>query len=256
MVENCISKKQQSLIGVVAVFLFPIIHNNNNNIDTCDHMLYIIYKSTYCIYVDTCKGADVMKKNVWLLRPIPHSYDRLNEFLDKNIVAVGYPAEQTFEGLSYSNLRQILANKGWEEGIGNVNILVNSMGIGDLVLVPATNKKDIYIGKITSEYKYVPSLDNPNDPNGGYPHQRSVTWFFEKQPILRSDLPDELRSSLRYPGAVADITKHYAILEKLINGETNNEFKDLKERALKVIEDLLESDDENVRLQAATFILK
>ena len=197
-----------------------------------------------------------MKKNVWLLRPLPHGYNRLSEFLSKNIIAVGYPAKQTFKGLSYSDLRKILVNEDWEEGIGNVNILVNSMSVGDLVLVPATNKKDIYIGKITSEYNHVSNLDDPEDPSGGYPHQRTVSWYFDKQPILRSDLPDELRSSLRYPGAVADITKHYTLVEKLINGETNDEQKDLEDRAWKVIEDLLESDDENIRLQAATFILK
>ncbi|AXI00548.1 hypothetical protein DV702_12950 [Sporosarcina sp. PTS2304] len=195
-----------------------------------------------------------MKKNVWLLRPLPHGNDCLNEFLEENFIAVGYPAGISFSNLSYNVLRETLKNNNWEEGIGNVNILVNSMQIGDLVVVPSTNKKDVYIGEITSDYVYSQDLDE-NREGTGYPHQRKVTWFFNKQALLRSDLPDELRSSLRYPGAVADLTKHYSLVEQLINGGIISIDSDLQQRAWKVIEDLLESDDENIRLHAATLIL-
>lgn len=195
-----------------------------------------------------------MKKNVWLLRPLPHGNDCLNEFLEENFIAVGYPAGKNFSNLPYSELRNILKANDWEEGIGNVNTLVNAMQIHDLVIVPSTNKKDVYIGEITSDYIYAQDLDEDREGTG-YPHQRKVSWFFNKQALLRSDLPDELRSSLRYPGAVADLTKHYLLVEQLINGEIINDNSDLHHQAWEVIEDLLESEDENIRLHAAMFIL-
>lgn len=195
-----------------------------------------------------------MKKNIWLLRPLPHGTDHLDNFLEHNFIAVGYPVGETFKDCSYNDIRKLLAKFHWEEGLGNVNILVKDMKIGDLVVVPSTNKKDIYFGEITSDYVYNKDVDQDLE-GSGYPHQREVKWIFDKKPLLRTDLPNELRSSLRYPGAVADLTKHVAIVEKLINGGISETMDSIEAHAISVVEELLESDNEEIRLKAAQVIL-
>lgn len=60
--------------------------------------------------------------------------------------------------MSYENIRFILDKFNWEDGLGNVNILVNLMKKGDIVIVPDNNKRDIYFAEIISDYKYEKSL--------------------------------------------------------------------------------------------------
>ncbi|AJD92890.1 hypothetical protein JMA_35730 [Jeotgalibacillus malaysiensis] len=196
-----------------------------------------------------------MKKKVWLVRPLPHYGDHLETFLEKNIVAVGYPLERDLTDTNFETLRTLLNEKGWGEGISNVNILVNEMSIGDIVLVPSSNKKDIFFGEIKSDYMYVSSLDEDIPEISGYPHQRKVSWYFEKKPYLRNDLPEAIKGSLRYPRALADITKHYEFIEKIILGGPSQQISEIEKRALQVIEELLESTEESIRLKAAEIIL-
>ncbi len=87
-------------------------------------------------------------------------------------------------------------------------------------------------------------------PKQNYPHQRKVKWLFDKEPLLRAVFPEELLGSLR-PGATADFTKHSAIIEQLINGEVLEQVGGIEEKELKVLEDLLESENEDIRLMAA-----
>ena len=196
-----------------------------------------------------------MKKKVWLVRPLPHFGDHLETFLKENIVAVGYPLGIDLTNTDYEELRTLLQEKGWEEGLSNVNILVNEMSVGDIVIVPSSNKKDIYIGEIASDYIYVSALDKDIPEVSGYPHQRNVSWYFEKKPYLRNDLPEALKGSLRYPRAVADVTKHYEIVEQILQGGPSQQIPDIEKRALQVVEELLESKEESIRLKAAEIIL-
>ena len=195
-----------------------------------------------------------MKNKVWLLRPLPHGTDHLDSFLQNDFIAVGYPVGHSFDDCSYNDIRKLLAQKKWEDGIGNVNIFVKDMSKGDIVVVPSTNKKDIYFGEITSDYLYDQSVD-VDEKGSGYPHQRKVKWLFEKSPLLRSDLPNELRSSLRYPGAAADLTKHADNINQLINGSIFPDSDSIESKAIAVVEDLLESENEEIRLKAAQIIL-
>ncbi|WP_211656248.1 restriction endonuclease [Planococcus alpniumensis] len=196
-----------------------------------------------------------MKKKIWLVRPLPHFGDHLETFLKENIVAVGYPLGMDLADADYEEIRTLLQEKGWEEGLSNVNILVNEMSVGDIVIVPSSNKKDIYIGEIASDYIYVSALDKDIPEVSGYPHQRNVSWYFEKKPYLRNDLPEALKGSLRYPRAVADVTKHYEIVEQILQGGPSQQIPEIEKRALQVVEELLESKEESIRLKAAEIIL-
>lgn len=114
-----------------------------------------------------------MKVNVWLVRPLPHGANHMQDFLKHNRISVGYPVGKNLTNLDYSQIRQLLEQHSWEEGIGNVNTLVNVMNDGDIVVLPDDNKKDVYLGEIDIDYIYEPLLDK-NKAGSGYPHQRSV----------------------------------------------------------------------------------
>jgi restriction system protein len=195
-----------------------------------------------------------MKVNVWLVRPLPHGSNHMQDFLEKNRIAVGYPVGKNLARFGYNQIRDFLQQHSWEEGIGNVNSLVHGMKVGDLVVVPDDNKKDVYFGRIDSAYIYEPSLDK-DEAGSGYPHQRGVEWFFNKQPLLRSELPEELKGSMRYPGTIADLTKHYEIILNVINGDKQQNDPSLEEKALQVIKEYLDSEEPLLRLRAAEIIL-
>lgn len=194
-----------------------------------------------------------MKPNVWLLRPLPNGDNHLSDFLSKNIIAIGYPINVDFTGKNSSEIEGILLDNDCIEGYTNVVYLVNEMRIGDYVVIPDDNKKDVYFAKIASDYIY----DSDLDSDAGFPHQRSVKWFFNKKPFPRNDLPEALKGSLRYPGAVANLAKHFDIVSRIINGGATDYQDDaaLKQRALDIAVELLNHDDPQIRLKAAEIIL-
>jgi restriction system protein len=197
----------------------------------------------------------IIEKNVWIIRPMPHGNNRMKQFLDDDFIAIGYPAGVSFKNLSYDDIRGLLEQENWADRIGNVNLFVIKMRVGDFILVPDDNKKDVYIGVIESDYYHDPKVDKPNE--GFYPHQRKVKWLFDKNPLLRSDLPEEIRGSLRYPGTIANITKHIKLIEDLLNTGRNNTPKNtMLEKAFKVLEELLEDNNSEIRLKAAEIIVK
>lgn len=193
-------------------------------------------------------------KNCWLIRPIPNGVNRMKDFLDKNLVAIGYPVGISFKGMSNEEIRKSLG--AFPEGVGNCNIFVNGFNIDDFVIVPDDNKRDVYFGVIKSDYCYEKTLEIE-----GYPHQRKVEWLFDKKPIFRSSLPEGVRGSLRYPGIIADLTKHRDVIEDIIQNEglqekgTTKSLSNIESEALKVLQDLLRSESEEIRLKASEIIL-
>ena len=156
--------------------------------------------------------------NAWLVRPFPHLIKRLDEFRLNSIVAVGWPEIGDLTGKSREDIKAILSGTPYNYSglkLGNayatVDLFVNRMQIGDLVLVP--DGEDIYFCEITSEYYIEKSVDNVVD---GYPHQRKVKFLSN---VLRTDLSMALRSSLKVQRATADLTKHYEEIKALSQGE-------------------------------------
>ncbi|MFW7387020.1 hypothetical protein [Vagococcus fluvialis] len=195
--------------------------------------------------------------NTWLFRGAPHGSYQVDNFIDNNFIAVGYPVGESFENLNYEEIHNKLSEFGWEEGIGNVYSLVTLFNINDYVIVPSNNKKDVYLGKITSDYLYKKKFDE-DKAGSGFPHQRSVSWLFDKKPILRSKLPEEVRASLRYPGTVADLTKHTHLIEEIINEQSSSieDHNKIELKAIKVIAELLDSDNEELKFKAAQFVIE
>lgn len=195
--------------------------------------------------------------NTWLFRGSPHGSYQVDNFIENDFIAVGYPVNRSLENLTYEEIHSRLAKFKWEEGIGNVYSLVALFNIDDYVIVPSNNKKDVYLGKITSNYLYKQELDI-DEVGLGFPHQRSVSWLFDKKPILRSKLPEEIRASLRYPGTVADLTKHTHLIEEIINEQSTSieDHNKIELKAIKVITELLDSDNEETKFKAAQFIIE
>jgi restriction system protein len=199
--------------------------------------------------------------NGWMVRPMPHGMNQMRYFLDNNRIAVGYPIGQELSQYNNADIRKLLKQRGWEGGIGNVIRLVHQMRPGHLVVVPDDNGRDVYFGKIVSDYLYEASLD-VDQKGSGFPHQRQVEWYFDKNPISRSELPDALLKSLRFPGTVAELTKHLPIIAELV-GETEAEAvvggienEDLFQKAIHVLGSALDSKDIEISLRAAEIVLR
>ncbi|HOF27403.1 MAG TPA: hypothetical protein PK761_01550 [Clostridia bacterium] len=133
----------------------------------------------------------------WVIRPKPHNINRMKEFLSEQIVAIGWPDIETFEGKSKKDIKAELSKYDLDYSENQLNIatytvnsFVNNIKINDIVIVP--DNKYIYFCKIVSDYYYNELKANPSD---GYPHQRKVEWI--KEPVKRKDVPVSLRASLR-----------------------------------------------------------
>lgn len=155
-----------------------------------------------------------MTKKAWLLRPLPHNINRMREFRDNDIIAIGWPEIPSLIGMSKNDIKKELKEHPLnyspnELGIATstVNNFVNGMRAGDIVVMP--NGSDIFFGEITSDYFYD---INKSSQKEGYPHQRKVRWM--KGPVRRDDLYDELRQSLRAPRTLADLSHH---LDSILN---------------------------------------
>ncbi|WP_340393783.1 hypothetical protein [Paenibacillus sp. FSL E2-0190] len=198
-------------------------------------------------------------KNAWLIRPMPHGINRMKTFLDENQIAIGYPAGESFANLDNNDLKGILQKKGWVDGIGNVNTFVNFINIGDVIVVPDDNKRDVYLGEIVSDYIYIKQYDNDFE---GYPHTRNVKWFFEKKPLFRYNLPNPIKGSLRYPGTIADLTKHMEAIDAILDNGTSeltqsnkSDSTEVLNEAIDVLRQLLNNENEEIRLRAAEVLL-
>lgn len=167
-------------------------------------------------------------KNAWLIRPYPYEVCRLNEFLKNNFIAIAWSDTNNLQGKSKEDIKEILSKppfsySGAQLGslCSNVNIFVNDISIGDLILAP--KEDEIYCGEISGDYFFNSTEYQTKKPKSAA-HQRSVKW--NKTPIMRDDLPLELRNSLKSPKTAANLSKHFEDIEKLYNtGRVDNVFE-------------------------------
>ncbi len=159
-------------------------------------------------------------KNAWLIRPIPDGKLRINEFKEKEIIAIGWPGIGDLTGKSRVGLKCLLSNSPYNlsglslgSSYATIDIFVNRINIGDLILTP--NGDDIYLGEVTSDYYFDPDVDT-HDEDKGYPHQRKAKWL---KNIARNDLSMDLRTSLKVHRTAADLSRHVDEIESLCNGQ-------------------------------------
>lgn len=160
---------------------------------------------------------------VWMLRPNPHNINRMREFIDNGIVAIGWPELSSLngrkKGFITSELPKYFPNDTRIQiGIaaGTINRFVNEIRVNDLLIVP--NENDVYFCKVVSDYYYEPSKSSEAE---GYPHQRKVQWL--KGPVRREDIPESVKESLRAPRTLADFSHHIDVILSFIEDDASKE---------------------------------
>lgn len=154
----------------------------------------------------------------WLFRPISHGINRIREFLADNIIGINLSGIGNLSGKTREQIKTILSEPPYEltslelgKAYTTVDMFVNQKNINDLILVP--DGDDIHFGIIKSDYFFDSRFDSPNI---GYSHQRKVEWLSTKR---RTDLPMNLRKSLKVNRVTADLSEHYEVIKALAYGE-------------------------------------
>lgn len=159
-------------------------------------------------------------KYAWIVRPYPHDYYRIKEFLNENIVAIGWPnigdlancktREQIKEALrkhySYSSPQSL------GQAAGNIYRFIYEMKTKSYVIVP--DGQLIYFGIINDEYIYIKEKDNDEQ---GYCHQRPVKWLYDKKAISRNLLTGRVYDSLK--GQQTVFTTYHEDIEDIIKNK-------------------------------------
>ena len=196
--------------------------------------------------------------NAYILRCKPHGFNREQEFLDGRI-SIGWPCDKSLAKMSREEISKVLSAKYddlSEISVSMVNLFVD-IPANSIVLTPSIkNKSLIHIFKATSEYQYDCSADRDDIGN---PHYATVEFL---KTVPRAGLPKSVIRSLS--GArktLSQIYQHYELLDAYISSDfeldgspeiTNSGDKS---EASNVLYELLTSENESIRLNAAIAIL-
>lgn len=196
--------------------------------------------------------------NAYILRCKPHGFNREQEFLDGRI-SIGWPCGTSLANKSREEIAKDLSKKYTdlsEISVSMVNLFVD-MPVNSIVLTPSiTNKLLIHIFKTTSVYQYDFKADRDDIGN---PHYVTVEFL---KTVARANLPSAVIRSLS--GArktLSQISQHYDLLDDYIASDFEVEaspevsLSGNKTEALNVLYELLASENENIRLNAAIAIL-
>jgi hypothetical protein len=148
----------------------------------------------------------------WVIRSKPHYHVRLREFLEGNLVAIGWPGLADLTGAKRDQLDRLLRTRPRyrlaqsRELTVSINILnnfVNEIAKGDYAIVPSPRSGPVFVGKFVGGYRYAADKDSEEE---GYPHQRTVQWLNKLRPIDRQQLPPGLRKKVgtQHPLLLAD----------------------------------------------------
>jgi len=198
--------------------------------------------------------------DLWLVRTNPEKTNRLKEFLDNNIIAIGWSNLLDLHDMPKSAIHTELSKNNYSCSnvkLGVINHFVNNIHINDLCIIPFGDK--VYLAKVKSEYYY-----DGSKVADGYPHQRKVEFINKDNPISRASLPEAVRKSLGAQNYVAHL-KHRIDEFKAFLSETelNNDNTDLHKILIKLlpkaidnIKNALDSDDEERRLISSVEVLR
>lgn len=155
--------------------------------------------------------------NAWVIRPYPHHKNRIKEFLQQNIVAIGWPEFGNLTNYeSRSEIKKVVrdyykneSNQSIGQKAGIIYRFRTEIEKGDIVLIP--DGPVVYIGKI-NDNKYVYRKDLKEE---GYPHHRNIQWLFEKKGIKRKFLTGRVFDSLK--GRQTVFSTYYEDISKIID---------------------------------------
>ncbi|EMN4468569.1 MULTISPECIES: hypothetical protein [Aeromonas] len=197
--------------------------------------------------------------NAYILRCKPHGFNREQDFLEGRI-SIGWPGVGNLDNKSREEVSELLGQKYGDLSqisVSMVDLFVN-MPVGSIVLTPSIkDKAQVHIFKTSSAYQYDKSADNDERGN---PHFINVTHV---KTVSRANLPPAVIRSLS--GArktLSRISQYFDLLDEYISSDFDAEsvvtyaVSEGKTEAFNVLYELLNSEDENVRLKAAIAILE
>jgi len=191
----------------------------------------------------------------WTVRPHPHGKDRLMEFVNGDLIAVGWPLVPDLRDIEDDErLESILEDSGDtnpSRSRATLRRFSEQIGVGDIVIVP--HDDDISFAEVTGEYHYDKAKATEDE---GYPHQRPVTWVGQ---VSRDELPDRLRNGLRAPMAVFSLDDYEAEIREVLGLTTSGRdiaVENLVQVALETLKREMNSNSAETRLQAAEIVLR
>lgn len=136
--------------------------------------------------------------NAWVVRPYPDGVSRIKEFLEQDIVAIGWPhVPDLTSARDRQAIRSALrdadnsaSERPLGQATGTVHRFRNEMRVGDYIVMPAGDQ--IFVGTVQSDYCY-----DQSKVAEGYPHQRAVDWLYEKRAVPRGLLIGRMHDTLK-----------------------------------------------------------
>lgn len=209
-----------------------------------------------------------IEMNIFQVKSKPGNVERISEFLKDNFVAIGWTETGSLKGADKETIRKKLEQLGYKDqslrtNLGTVNSFVNTMGNGDVVLV--AEGEFVHIG-ILKDYDWEDKYLEIRCA-----HMRSVEW---KEKVKKSELNSEVQALLRngtsvtkfkHPFHVAELDKYLGLnndttVDSEPSSENNSDlpelYNEIADKTLKTLEGLLNSDNEQIKLEAAKELLK
>jgi len=197
-----------------------------------------------------------MSREILVLRAKPHNIPREDEFLS-GVLSVGWPCLGDLTGKTKEEIQNAFHENWPESGPLGLTQLWNFISLpkGSLVLVPSLDGKTVHFFETTSSYLYNASQDE-NSRQKGNPHQLHARLL---KTVYREIFPKHIKNSLLAARrAVTVFTKYANEVEAVLAADTSEVIPsepDLRQRAMDVLAELLESDNEEIRLRAAIELL-
>lgn len=142
--------------------------------------------------------------NLWLVRAKPSKSNRIYEFLENNIIAIGWRELQDMSSKSKKEVYAELKTNNYQDpsSKGSFNNFVNNMGINDLCIILNPDNTDAYLAIIKSNYYF-----DPTKIDDGYSHQRKVEFINKRNPTIKNKFPKNIQESFKTENAVSSLNK-------------------------------------------------
>lgn len=200
--------------------------------------------------------------NIFQIKTKPHGKERLNDFIQGEFLAIGWPGIGNLNGTSKIDVRKRLEDKYTYENsrslgndLGNVWAFFDTMQDDDIVLFQG-HIDDVYIVKVGT-YEYVAQYDNDE----GMAHQRKFELLkIEKKQSLNLKLQELLRNRsaiTKFKYSLEEAGLEFLNIDLPFKQESKlNVSNNALEEALGIIYTELKSENENHRFQAAIELLR
>ena len=155
-------------------------------------------------------------RNIWVVRA-GKGGSAVEDVEKARVVAIGWVEVGDCSGLQTKDdftrkLRDVYPDsKAIGQSAGQVYRFIRKMEIGETVLTPDSDRREVLVGEVMGEYRYAPELTG-----GAYPQVRDVKW---RGRIPRDGMSPQFRASMGGQTTVFAIEGHEAEIERLLGGE-------------------------------------